>query len=154
MRRAVSCDIPCEKRKLSLFRRSPPRQRTKQEIQLDHEYRIKQLDVVATTAPIAIRTAGFVGVFWLLYLSVESLAGQYTTADIGIKVLADLKVSQVLAWLFGAGGVGYGWRQRKLKQDTIERYAPRVQQREREVDPKRTSSRLTQRGTTRAEDKE
>jgi hypothetical protein len=87
------------------------------------------------------------------YMSIDALAGQKTTADIGIKFLGDLKVSQSLFYLFGAGGIAYGLNQRKLRKKTIEHISERVQRHEREIDPKRSSSKLTKRGETRPEDK-
>jgi hypothetical protein len=51
-----------------------------------------------------------VGISAFFYLSTKSLAGHYTFADIGIKVMGDFKISEAFSYLFGAGGVGYGLR--------------------------------------------
>lgn len=102
------------------------------------------------------RAIAWVGIVLLArygYLTVAALAGKTTAADIGIKVLGDVRVSEVLAWLFGGGGIAYGLGQRKLRRDTIERQAERVRSLEEKVDPRRSSSKLTKRGTTRPEDR-
>jgi hypothetical protein len=99
-----------------------------------------------------IKWAGLFGISFCAYLSIDALAGQTTAADIGIKFLADVKVSEALAWLLGGSGIAYGWRQRKLRRDTVERIQPRVQQLEKQIDEGRSSSKLTRRGDTPPED--
>jgi hypothetical protein len=94
-----------------------------------------------------------VGISAFFYLSTRSLAGHYTFADIGIKVIGDFKVSEALSYLFGAGGVGYGLRERALRRKTTDRFAERVAALETKIDPNRTSSHLTRRGTTNPEDR-
>jgi hypothetical protein len=94
-----------------------------------------------------------VGISALFYLSTKSLAGHHTFADIGIKVIGDFKISEAASYLFGAGGVGYGLRERKLRRQTTERLTQRTITLERAVDPNRTSSHLTVRGTTNPEDR-
>jgi hypothetical protein len=94
-----------------------------------------------------------VGISALLYLSTKSLAGQHTFADIGIKVMGDFKISEGFSYLFGAGGLGYGMRERRLRRETVERLADRNSALEKIVDHSRTSSHLTGRGTTNPEDR-
>jgi len=101
-----------------------------------------------------IRWAGVVLIARYGYLTVHDLAGQATTADIGIKLLTDVKISEALAWLLAGGGILYGRQQRKLRKDTVERLQERNRNLERTIDPKRTSSDLTPRGETRPEDDE
>lgn len=93
------------------------------------------------------------GIAGFFYLTVKSLAGTYTFADIGIKVIGDFKVSEALSYLFGVGGVGYGLRERKLRRQTTERLTERNVTLEKLIDPTRTSSHLTTRGTTNPEDR-
>jgi hypothetical protein len=99
-----------------------------------------------------IRWGGAVLIVRYVYLMVLALAGRLTFADIGIKVLGDVRVSEAAAWLLSGGSVAYGWHQRKLRKDTVERLQERIQKFERQIDGKRTSSRLTARGNTRPED--
>lgn len=82
------------------------------------------------------------------YLSVAALAGDLTVADIGFRVLGDFRVSTIVSMTVGAGGVLYGWLQRRLRKSTVERLASRNEDLERKIDPKRTTSGLTARGDT------
>jgi hypothetical protein len=54
----------------------------------------------------AIMWFSLVAIAAFFYLSTKSLAGHYTFADIGIKVIGDFKISEALSYLFGAGGMG------------------------------------------------
>lgn len=123
-----------------------------------YDYELKRqrwatVDVVAARlskwAPICL-------ICYFVYLSIAALAGKATLATFGLWLVTDIKVNKVFSHAitaaFGAGGVTYGYRERKLKQKTIERLSPVVIEQELELDPKRSSSRLTKRGATRPED--
>lgn len=99
-----------------------------------------------------IKWGGVVLIGRYIYLAILALAGRATFADIGIKILGDARVSEGLAWLLSTGSVAYGWHQRKLRKDTVERLQKRNQKFERQIDGGRTSSRITPRGNTRPED--
>lgn len=86
------------------------------------------------------------------FLGIETLSGKSTFADIGVNFLTDIKISVAIAWAAGLGGIGYGYSQRKLRKDTIERLVSRIQELESDADDERTSSKLTTRGDTRPED--
>jgi len=98
------------------------------------------------------RWTGGVLIAYFGYRTVQALAGQVTLADIGLRFLADVKVSEAVAWLFGGSGLVLAARQRKLRRDTVERLEGRIRELEKASDPRRTSSRLTPRGETRPED--
>ena len=83
----------------------------------------------------------------------KELAGQNTWAKITVNFLGNIKVSQIIAWIFGGGGIIYGKSQNKLRKDTVEFFAGRTQSLEAQIDPNRSSSNLTQRGDTSPEDK-
>lgn len=87
------------------------------------------------------------------YKSVASLAGQYTFAQIGVGFLGDFRISEGFAYLFGVGGITYGAKRHQLQQRNLERTAKRISDLEKQIDPGRSSSRLTPRGNTRPEDK-
>ena len=118
----------------------------------------KVLRRVSTTQAIAsvlnnlIRWGGLVIISYWIYLSVTALAGKSTMADIGVTVFADIRASEVLSWIFGIGGIGYGWRQKSLRQDTTERLQGRIKAFETEKDPNRSTSGLTERGMTHPKD--
>jgi hypothetical protein len=90
------------------------------------------------------------------YLSISALAGKATLAQFGLWIFADLKAtkafSHVVTSLFGLGGVTFGYRERKLRQKNIERMSAQLTEYEIKIDPKRSSSRLTKKGSTRPED--
>ena len=121
--------------------------------QLDYELRARLIDRSAVVVEAGLKYGALVVIFYFLYASVASLAGQVTLADIGLRIIGDVTISETVAWLFGVGGVGYGLRERKLRRDTIERLTPRVRKYEEMLDPQRSSTGLPSRGTTRPEDR-
>lgn len=100
-----------------------------------------------------IRWGGILGIARYAYLSIRALAGKNTGADIGVQFFANIDVSIAIAWGVAGGCILYGARQRKLRKDTVERLMGRIQTLEGQLDPNRTSSKLTLRGDTRPEDK-
>ena len=96
-----------------------------------------------------------VGALCVLWISrsVDGLAGRHTYADVGFRLLADIRVGEWVAYILGTGGVAYGLRQRKLLKQNIERLSAGKQRLEREIDPGRTSSGLTTKGETNPEDR-
>jgi|SRR5579875_1562019 len=80
-------------------------------------------------------------------------AGKSTAADVAIRFFAEFKIDRALAYLFGLGGIGYGWQQRELRRRTIKRLTERTGELERKIDPNRSSSGLTERGTTHLRDR-
>ncbi|MBI1346789.1 hypothetical protein GC163_10935 [bacterium] len=99
-----------------------------------------------------LRWGGLVAISYFIYCSVDALAGESTVADIGVKFNSKISISEVLAWIFGIGGVGYGWRQNDLRSVTIERLQGRIRELETGFDPQRTSSNLNERGQTNPKD--
>jgi hypothetical protein len=97
--------------------------------------------------------AAVVFVAFFMMRMIQSLSGQTTFADIGIKVLGNISISATLAWGVGGTGIIYGWRQRSLRKTTISRLQGRIQYLEQLRDPSRSSSFLTPRGDTNPQDK-
>jgi len=129
---------------------APHRRPTKNE--LDAAVKTRRIDGVVSTIQVAIKWFSLVGIAWLFYLSIKAVAGQYTFADIGVRFIGNFKISEGLAYLFGVGGISYGYKERRLRRSTIERLAPRNAALEKALDPNRTSSKLTTKGTTSPED--
>lgn len=100
-----------------------------------------------------IRGGIILGCAYFINDSVHALAGSHTLADIGVSFLGKLEVSVTIAWMAATVGVVYGWKQRRLRLDTVERLQSRVQLLELQCDEKRTSSNLTPRGQTHPKDK-
>jgi hypothetical protein len=120
---------------------------------MEYGLRYKRLDLVHTFIQLAVPWGCLLGIAVFAYLAIRSLAGTHTLADIGIGLKSGTKLADVIGWLTGLAGIGYGHRERKLRRDTIERLAARNRELEQLIDPSRTSSKLMPRGTTRPEDK-
>jgi hypothetical protein len=89
-----------------------------------------------------------VAVFYFLNDSIKHLAGQETSATINVDFMGN-----VLAGLFGGGGVVYGKQQNELRKNTVERLQKRIKELERKIDNTRSTSGLTERGETNPEDR-
>jgi len=115
--------------------------------------RWKRLDIIADAIHLGLPWGCLVAIFVLLYLGVSRLAGQTTFAQIGMSFIGDIRVSDAVAYVFGGSGFFYGLNERRLRHKKTERLAAHAQELEKIIDPKRTSSGLTPKGTTRPEDK-
>lgn len=97
-----------------------------------------------------------VAVAWFVTEAWVRTAGTITIADLS----ASFKFETITSWTWSLlvfvviGSVAYGRRQKKLKEDAIERLHPYQEKYEKLIDPNRTSSRLTKRGDTHPEDHE
>ena len=74
--------------------------------------------------------------------SVKALAGRASVAHIGVKFLANVKISEAVAWILGGSGVAYGYAQRNLRIGTAKRQGQHIRDLENRLDPKRSSSRF------------
>lgn len=115
-------------------------------------FRFRVVDGIFSVIHQCIPWLGAACLAYVGYLSVEALAGQTTAASIGVNILGNLQLGNAIAWLVGASGLAYGYQQRKLRKDEIERLAERNRRLEHKIDPKRSSSELTKRGDSRKED--
>ena|SRR6266478_4736755 len=84
--------------------------------------------------------------------ALKAFAGKGTDAAVVFKIVTDLRIDQGIAYLFGLGGVAYGYKERRAKQKAVGHLGTARQEAEKRVDPGRTSSNLTPRGTSRPED--
>lgn len=89
---------------------------------------------------------------WMMYLMVSKLSGQMTMAQIGLSFLGEMRLPSALAYLFGGSGFAYGLNERRLRHKKTSGLASYMSALEQRIDPQRTSSNLTTRGTTRPED--
>jgi hypothetical protein len=113
----------------------------------------KTVDSVVSIVGTLLKCVTVVIIARYIYLGVAVLAGKSTLADVGFRVLGNIKISDSIAYILGVGGVVYGVGERQLRRRNIERLSREKNALERILDPTRTSSRLTPRGTTRREDK-
>ena len=108
---------------------------------------------IASVVREMVRWIGIVTVAFFAYKSIDVLAGKTTSSNIVFRVLTDLKANQYFGLIFGGGGVYYGYRQKMLRKQTVERLQSRIQVFEKYIDVRRSSSTLTSTGDTRPEDK-
>jgi len=120
--------------------------------ELDFQLRARKVDRFAAVAETLIKFGTFCVVAYFFTGALKAYAGEVTFAQVGITLLGDLKVNEWVAYLLAGGAVTYGLRQRKLRRDKTEELAGRLKQLEGRFDPRRSSSRLTPRGTTHPED--
>jgi hypothetical protein len=125
----------------------------KSKTELEYLHKGKRIDRTADVLGLVVKYGSLALIAYFAASVLKSFAGETTFADIGVKFVGDLKVSDVVFAALAGGGVTYGYRQRKLRRDTIEAMAPQQRAREEQLDPRRSSSNLTARGTTRPEDR-
>jgi hypothetical protein len=126
------------------------KRRSKAVLEAENRYLRKRSLVDATASVInnLIRWGGLVVLGYFAVRITEELSGGVTTANLGLTLVTDVRISTVAAWALAFASVTYGWGQRRLRRDTVERLAGRIRELERAYDPRRTSSRLTSRGDT------
>lgn len=100
-----------------------------------------------------IRCLTVVGIFYIMYLMVKELAGKDTVSNILVKFVTDFNINETIAYTVGGIGTLYGFGQRHLRRNYVSRYHRRIQELERQIDGRRSTSRLTDRGETRPEDR-
>jgi hypothetical protein len=125
--------------------------------ELDHQYRLKVQDTIQLAIKAFAYTVVGIAFCGFAYLSVRELAGRTTLADILFRGAADFKLnkpfSQLLAYLFGFGGVTFGASQKALRSRYIKKWHPIIKMYEQSADPNPTSSNLTKVGKTQRGDK-
>jgi hypothetical protein len=130
---------------------STPRIRSKTEA--EYLLRAKKLEILDTAIRLIIPWGSLALIAFWVHGDVIALAGKQTLANIGLSFLGDIRVSDAVAYIFGAAGAGYGIAERTVRRRTIARLAEENTTLERLVHPERSTSHLTKRGTTRPEDK-
>lgn len=116
--------------------------------ELEYVLPLKRWDTFAELGRYAIQWGGLVLIAYFFYKDVEVLAGRSTFAQIGINILANLKVSRGIIALLTGSGWAYGLGQRRLRRKNIQRLATAKNEVEKRIDKNRTSSNLTSKGTT------
>ena len=134
--------------------RRKPRNKTKAEREQEARYRfiIRLVEIGALSLNNFVRYGCLLGIAYFFYHTVHSLSGQTTLADIGLKFITDMKLSDTFALLFGGGGVLFGLRRWQLQRKNTSHLASRIAEHEKRLDPKRSSSKLLETGDTRPED--
>lgn len=120
--------------------------------ELAYKLRFKKIDATVTICKAIAKYACILGSVYFVYRSVAALAGKQTFASVGLSILGNIKVSEGIYIVLTSGGIIFGVGQMQLRRRNIERLTKHSIALEKQLDPKRTSSGLTKRGTTRPED--
>jgi hypothetical protein len=118
----------------------------------DYLLSYKKIDSVTTVVREVVKWAAIVLIVRYGYYAIAVLAGRSTFADIVVRFLANLKVSDGILYLVTGGSICYGVGQRYLRRRHIKRVVPAKNRLERMLDPNRSSSGLTPKGTTQPGD--
>jgi hypothetical protein len=118
----------------------------------DYLLSYKKIDSVTTIIRDIVKWGGLSFLGYCGYLSVALLAGRATTANIFVKILGNATINHGLMVVLAGGGWVYGMGQQLLRRRNIQRTVPAKNALELKLDPKRTSSNLTKRGTTQPGD--
>jgi hypothetical protein len=130
-----------------------PSPTSQHQLEINERLSLKRIDSVVSVVRELCKYTTIVLCFRYLYLAVAILAGKSTFADVGFRILGNIKLSDGICYLLGGGGVIYGVGQRQLRRKNVGRLSREKNELERILDPNRTSSNLTGRGTTRPEDR-
>lgn len=119
------------------------------------KHRITVWSATVTTIFKHIRTAAATVIpFWFVYLSISSLAGRDTDAEINVMfdIIKSTSTRTIIAFFVGMGGVAYGLWERTLRVRKVSDLSSRIKGLEQAVDKDRKSSSLNRIGSTRRED--
>jgi hypothetical protein len=122
------------------------------ELEARSRLQAKRIDAAASILGNLIKYACWFGCVFVLGKAVESLAGRTTLADIGIGLFGEFKIERIVSLSVTGGSIVYGMYERKLRHDKTEYLQGRIRELEKALDPGRTSSKLSKRGTPRPED--
>ena len=115
---------------------------------LDNQLSFKRLDTISEIVKEAIKWGCLVAIAYIGYMSIAALAGKSTSANLAVRILGSLTANRGIIALLTAGGWAYGLGQRRARRKHIERIVPLKNKLEQIIDPDRTSSNLTPKGTT------
>jgi hypothetical protein len=124
--------------------------------ELDHEYRMRKLQVLSVAWSQFTRLVCVVAFCGCIYLSVRQLAGKHTFADLEFKAIASLKANKwwglSVPWGAAVAATGWGAGERYLRKRHIRRVSSEQSELQLKIDPKRRSSNLTKQGDSSPED--
>lgn len=112
------------------------------------------IDQIYGTIRTGLRCLMWFGIVWCGKGAIESIAGRTTSLAVSfvLIILTEWKVSIAVS-LAGCAGL-WALLERRIRQRAVERLHGRIKDLEAAVDPKRSSSNLTRRGTTHPLDRE
>jgi hypothetical protein len=125
-----------------------PQPKPPTKVELDYQYRVHRSVLLSSAYNTTVRwgVLGFLG--WCVVLCIRALSGQTTVAQFLVTLLGNVTISKWAAYALTGCSVGYGWREHKLRLKVNETLGDRNSKLEKQVDPQRSSSKLTRRGET------
>ena len=111
------------------------------------------IDGIFATAKVLLVVGGIVIIGYYFRDVLLAYAGKETNASISFSLITKLQADKWFAYLFGAGGIGYGVVQRRLRRRNIRRLTTDKTRAENQLHAGRTSSGLTPDGRTPPEDR-
>jgi hypothetical protein len=123
----------------------------------EHEFQLRMalIEKGLGAATVLFRYAGLAAVGFFVWLSIRELAGRNTNASVkvGLDFLASIELDKWIPYVFASVAILYGLNERRVRREAIARMATTIKSLEEQIDPKRSSSNLTKRGTTNRKDK-
>ena len=115
--------------------------------------RVLIINGIVTIILALIKYGSFVTVAFIFYLTVDSLAGKITDANIFFSLLVDIKdrIGWWAVFIFGCIGWAYGISRAKLLKKYISRNNDRIDMLEKTINPKKQSSGISKDGTQNKE---
>jgi len=132
---------------------------TEKELELQYLYRYKSLKhnnisgIAARLVQSGTKWGGLVAIAYLAYEAIIVLAGQTTRAEFAFLIISELNTDSWVGYLFGVVGTIFGVASERLRRKTIARLSKRIAEFEKEQNPERLSSGLTELGETHGDDK-
>jgi hypothetical protein len=124
------------------------------EIEANARIRAKRIDAIGGFANKALKYGCIAFCVWSFSGAIRSLSGQRTLADMKLSMLGSFTIERTLCLGAAAGGIVYGHKQRRLRQQKTARLEGRIHELEQAIDPGRSSSRLTPEGKTNPKDED
>jgi hypothetical protein len=116
------------------------------------QLRMRVIDGWITLARTAIIFGTSLGMVYFAFRACAALAGEQTSANFVIQVLASVQADRWVAYLVAGVGATYGIREAQLRRKILRETGVRIQELEQRLDPDRSSSGLTASGQTRMRD--
>lgn len=85
-------------------------------------------------------------------IALSNLAGSSTNLSMLMSLSANKDLVDIASLAFGGAGITYGVRERRAKRRVIEHQGNRIKDLETDVDPERSSSGLSEDGSTHPDD--
>lgn len=118
-------------------------------LELRYQFRFRLINFATQSVDRLIPAAMVVLVVYFgVYAPVQAMAGKKTLADFGVRVLADVKLGEIIPYVATAMGWLFGVNAQRLRRNTTERLTNRIRELEQHIDPSRSTSGLTPRGQT------